>query len=109
MRLAIFLCLITLCVATQAANETTHEVTISAISSYHNYAVIAFGPAFSHSQSECLSSKTRAIIDYEDGAMTKKEMYALALAAATSNKTIKLGISGCFDNHPRVYRVDVTF
>lgn len=109
MKKLIPLLMLPLCLNTNAANETTHEVTITRIASYHNYAVLSFGPPFTHTQANCLPSKTRAIIDFEDGDITKSEMYSLALAAATAQKTVTLGISDCFDNHPKIYRVDVNF
>lgn len=97
------------CLTAQAANETTHEITVTRIASYHDYAVLSFSPAFTHSQPDCLASKTRAIINYEEDSITRKEMYSLILAAATTGKKVTLGISGCFADHPKVYRVDVSF
>lgn len=92
-----------------SANETLTEKRITQINSYADYAVIYYTPSSIHTQSDCLVSKSRAIIEYEDGVSTNKEMYSLALTAATAGKTVNLAVSGCYGAHPKIYRVDVKF
>ena len=96
-------------IAAHEANETTHQVTITKMSAYDDYAVVYFEPPFTHAQENCLASKSRAIINFEVGTIEKREMYSLAIAAAVAQKTVTLGIADCFADHPKVYRVDVNF
>lgn len=93
-----------------SVNETAAERTITRINSYRDYAVIYFSPSYTHVQDECLDSKSRAIIKYEEeGGRTGKEMYALALTAATTGNQVGLAIYGCYGSHPKIYRVDVNY
>lgn|SRR5690606_21713080 len=98
-----------LCISTHAANETTHQVTITKMSTYRDYAVLYIDPPFTHSQADCIASKSRAIIEFQDGTVDRSKMYSLAMAAAIAQKTVTLGIADCFADHPKVYRVDVNF
>ena len=92
-----------------SANETLAEKRITQINSYADYAIIYYTPSSNHTQSDCLISKSRAIIEYEDSVSTRKEMYSLALTAATAGKTVNPGVSGCYGKHPKIYRIDVKF
>ncbi|MGM8228002.1 hypothetical protein ACSV5M_15570 [Cellvibrio sp. ARAG 10.3] len=109
MRKLIPILMLPLCLTTQAANETTHQVIITKMSTYRDYAVLYINPPFTHSQAGCLPSKSRAIIEFQDGTVDRSKMYSLAMAAAIAQKTVTLGIADCFADHPKVYRVDVNF
>lgn len=90
-------------------SETITDRKITHITSYHGHAVVSYSPPFEDSQNCGGTSTTKAIIRYVEDTITRKEMYSLALAAASAGKTVNIGIFECDDVTPAIYKITVEY
>ncbi|MCU7829560.1 MAG: hypothetical protein KZQ85_10880 [Candidatus Thiodiazotropha sp. (ex Myrtea sp. 'scaly one' KF741663)] len=83
---------------------------IQIIKTYQNFATIYFSPDFVNTQGCSSTNQGAVILDLSTG--ETKEMYSAAIAAATANKMVGFGISGCelgALGYPMIYRIDVNY
>ena len=83
--------------------------TIKVISTYEHFAIMSLDSPVGDNQN-CLKNPNlshHVTIDMRNG--KNKEVYAAALAAATSGQKVGFGISGCDLDRPKIYRIDVAY
>ncbi len=94
--------------ALYAANDQIpKEYKITEIDAYETYANIILSNSFADTQNCGNGASTVFRIDFS--VVGGEYMYSIAIAAAMANKTVGLGLSGCKDAYPKIYRVDVLF
>ncbi|WP_444937005.1 hypothetical protein ACJJIW_07175 [Microbulbifer sp. JMSA004] len=105
---ALYLCLSSF--AYGGNDQVSIDREIYLIRTYEDFAVIYFKPGFTNTQGCPTETEEQVILEFEDS--TSKEMYSALLSAATANKKVGFGISGCTIHslgYPTIYRVDVDF
>ncbi|MCJ8270481.1 MAG: hypothetical protein MJK04_13885 [Psychrosphaera sp.] len=106
-----------------AATDQVGNVKIIKLSTFDNYAIVYFSPAYTFKDDQlCATNSTtipgnepqsngpssKMVVRFENA--EKKEMYATIMAAAVTNKTVSFGAVGCdASGYPNMYRVDVLF
>lgn len=82
---------------------------ITSLSVYDNLVFVTFEPGYTNSQGCPKGGNSMLSIDLNTDGDLGENIYAAALAAATSGKKVGFGISGCFSERPKIYRIDVQF
>jgi hypothetical protein len=68
---------------------------------------VLFTPSFAHTQGCPSGGNITVVIDTSNE--LGKNQYSAALTAASANKKVGFGITGCISDRPKTYRVDVIF
>jgi hypothetical protein len=104
----LFLCS-SLCigVSTYAASDQIPKTRkITDIQVYDNMVFVSYSPAFKTTQGCKITNNDNVlVIDTSNG--KGKEIYSLALSAALSEKNVGFGVSGCYQERPKMYRLDM--
>jgi len=91
-----------------ANDQIPSDRTIISIHAYDTFVFIKYSPSFTSTQG-CIhtDSNQRVAIDTSDE--LGKNIYSAALAAASAQKKVGFGVSGCINERPKLYRIDVKF
>lgn len=83
--------------------------TIVNTSVYNNMVIIRYSPYFAGTQGCLRSDKSELTIELNSSSGVGEYIYSALLAAAMSGKKVGFGISGCYADRPKIYRVDVEY
>ncbi len=93
--------------AVAANDQVPKDRTITEISVYDYSIVVIFEPSFANTQG-CVEGATNVgQIDITNA--QGKELYAAVLSAAAAKLKVGFGLGGCYQNSPKIYRVDIKY
>lgn len=90
-----------------ASDQIPRDRKITETKTYSTTVMVRFTPSFTSTQG--CSKGGRDWLTFSTGNDEGRALYSTILAAATANKTVGFGVSGCHSDHPKIYRVDVVY
>lgn len=106
-RLLTFVLFFACSVAFAASDQIPKNRKITEIRAYKTSVMVRFSPSFPSTQGCSEGGNDWLFLSTNDD--NGRMLYSTILAAASANKNVGFGVSGCAGNKPSIYRVDINY